>query len=209
VPGVRRPCAILAATLGALAGCTRVDDTVSNPYRISVPPAAVLGSPSRAAPPVDPRFADALIDYVGAVRELPAHRGFDADEHIREALRRLALAVALVPARPELRQPAFSAANELRATVGRMAGDHPSDPRVHTELAQQGLIAVSQLLLRVAADYPGAPDVLDRASVFAAAARAIDPARVDPERRQVIAALAHAEELLDSMLRAVVRAAPG
>jgi hypothetical protein len=207
---MRRPCAIIAATLGALAACTRVDDAVAPPYRISIPREALLGSPSLATPPVDPRFADALTRYAAALRDLPSHREPDADEHVRQALLLLATAVALVPARPELRQPAFAAANVLRALVARMAGDHPTDPRAHTELARQGLVAVADLLLRVAAaDYAGAPDVVARARGFDAAARAIDPARVEPERRQVVAALEGAEELLESMLRSVVLAAPG
>jgi hypothetical protein len=191
-----------------LAGCTQIGDRIAVPDDLAPPPAALLGPPSDASPSVDSRFTDALVAYTTAVHALPSYRGPEADVHIREALRLLADAVALVPGQPEIRERAYRTADALRVTAARMATDYENDPRAQAAHARQGLEATAAALLQVAStSWAGAPDVLARARSFEMAVRAIDPDRLEPDRSRVVAALAAAEDALQTILRAAINAA--
>ena len=207
--GVTARCAILAGLFLGLLGCHEVGDHIIPPGVFAAPPSAVLGSPSAAAPPVDPRFVDAEVAYAAEVRTLHDLRGAEADVHARVALRRLADAIALVPGRPSEREEVFVAANDLRATALRMATTYENDPRAQIAEARRALTSAALALVRVATTaYAGAPDALAGARAFEAATRAIDPARPEPDRQGVARALAAADHALGAFLRAALASAP-
>jgi hypothetical protein len=168
----------------------------------------LLDPPSMRAQSVDPRFGDALVAYAAAIRALSSHRGADADEHIREALRLLATAVALVPGPLEVRESAYRVATELRVTAARMATDFVTDPPAQTAHARLGLKMLATFLLDVEArDHVANPDVLARVQASEAAVRAIDPDHLEPTRASMIAALEAVERALEAMLGAAISAA--
>jgi hypothetical protein len=168
----------------------------------------LLDPPSMRAEPVDPRFADALVAYAAAIRALSSHRGADADEQIREALRLLAAAVALVPGPLEVREPAYRVATELRVTAARMATDFVTDRPAQTAHARLALKSLASFLLDVVArDHAATPDVLARLRAFEAAALAVDPNHLEPTRASMIGALEAVEPVLEAMLDAAISAA--
>lgn len=195
-----RCCALLVALpLGLLAACRTVGSQIAVPADLSPPPEALLEPPSMGATPAEPRFVGALVAYAAAVRELPSHVGADADLHQREALRLLAGAVALLPARPELRQPAYRVATELRVTAARMATELVMEPRAQIAQAKGALAGLATFLLGVVArDRP--PDVRARVQAFAAAVHDVDADRTDPDRARLHAALLAALDALEATL---------
>jgi hypothetical protein len=201
-----RSTVLAALTLGALGGCTMIEGPLATPFDVPFPAPALLGPPSEAPPPADPSFAAALTDSAAAMRTLPIAEGPMAYPALRQALRLFAHALALVPARPVQREPAFQAANGLRDTAARMATTYENDPRAQIAQVRRSLAAIAGFLTEVAAsDYAGSRDVLARASAFTAAAAAVDPDDQRRRVRQVKAALDAAQRTLEAMLEVVVR----
>lgn len=202
-----RSATVLAAlSLATLAGCVEIDTPIATPFDIHPPGPAVLGPPAAGAP-VDPRFADALTAYAGAARVVPAAGTPQAQVRLRQALRALADAVALVPAQPAVRQRTYDAANELRVTVALMATRYAGDLRAQTAQARGGLERIARLLHEVAvSDYAGSPEVLERARALEDAVRAIRPDDQAGMAR-LKGALGAAERALEAMMKAAIAAA--
>jgi hypothetical protein len=200
---VSRFIVVLAASwMGALACCTTTDGILPAASGPPPPPAALLEPPSMGAGPVDPRFAHALTVYAAALSDLGGYDGSAFFAHLHATLRLLADAVALVPASPALRQPAYRAANEVRSDVAEMEILLIEDPRGQVETARRALVAAAELLRGVAErEYGSSAVVLAAAGRFVASARAIAP---DRPRAELVGALRAAEAVLEAMLRAAI-----
>jgi hypothetical protein len=193
---------VALVSLVSVAGCTTVDGVLPAVHGPSPPPAALLEGSWMSEPPVDPRFADALIHYASALEDLPGHRGADFQPHLHTTLRLLADAVALVPSSASWRLPAYRTANAMRSEVAQMEITSAGDARVELASAGRALVAAAELLRAVAArEYGGSPDVLEAARRFAGDSRAVGP---DHPRATLLSALHAAEDVLQAMLRVAV-----
>ena len=161
---------LLPFVLGALARCTSVDGLLPVTLGPPPPPQVLLEPDSLAAPPVDPRFTDALATYAAAVRDLRAE-GADFEVTLPSALRRLANAVALAPVSPAARAGIPSGQRAPRRR--RSDGDPRSrGPRARLATAQQALERLAAFLAGLTArEYATSPEVLGAARRFSVATR--------------------------------------